>query len=296
MDAVNVMGGVYLWVWNLRNCEGGDLAAIAQRVKSAGAAGVILKASDGNTWFDQGQPVSAVIPALEKLGCRCATWSYHYGQDVAGEAQRVNETIAVAPAFHVLDIEQEVEDLPNPSIVADQLVQAIAANNPANVPLCYAPLPAIRYHLRLPYRQLTDAGLTMLPQLYWTGIQWSVAQTVAVFYGDATQYDLLTQPVFPAYEDAAGARATAADVATFVAAIQAQGAAGCSVWSYEALDAGGWERVALAAAAFAPVAPPADPCVELRQELTDAQANVVALSGEITALAAKISAAVAALQ
>jgi hypothetical protein len=261
--------GFWVWIWNWRNCEGGDAAAVAARLHSVGARGAILKAADGAVWFDQGQPVSAIVAALRAQGTECATWQYCYGRDVAGEAQRAVETVQeAAPLFHVLDVEQEVEDLPDPAAAATALARSVLMHLPAGYPLCYSPLPAIRYHLKLPYRQLTDAGLTMLPQLYWTGLGWTPQQTAAVFYADAAQYDLLPQPVAPAYEDAPGARASDADLDAFVQLTLAQGATGLSVWSYEHLDAAGWQRAARAAQAIAAKAASiADPCAGLGVQL-----------------------------
>jgi hypothetical protein len=261
--------GFWVWIWNWRNCEGGNAAAVAARLRSVGARGAILKAADGAAWFDQGQPVSAIVAALRAQGTECATWQYCYGRDVAGEAQRAVETVqAAAPLFHVLDVEQEVEDLPDPAAAATALAQSVLTRIPPGYPLCYSPLPAIRYHLKLPYRQLADAGLTMLPQLYWTGLGWTPQQTAAVFYADAAQYDLLPQPVAPAYEDTLGARAGDADLDAFVQLTLAQGATGLSVWSYEHLDAAGWQRAARAAQAIAAKAASiADPCAGLGVQL-----------------------------
>ena len=280
--------GFWVWIWNWRNCDSGDAAAVAARLRAAGARGAILKVADGASWFDQGQPATAITAALRAQGVQCATWQYCYGRDVTGEAQRAVETILEAkPAFHVLDVEQEFEDLPDPASTAATLSATVLERVPAGYPLCYSPLPAIRYHLKLPYRQLTDAGLTMLPQLYWTGLQWTPQQTASVFYADAAQYALLGRPIAPAYEDAPGARASDADLDAFVQLVQAQGATGLSVWSYEHLDAAGWQRAARVAQALAPT--PSDPCAALHTQLAAVTQQRDALQHTLDAVRAALA-------
>lgn len=279
--------GLWVWIWNWRNCDGGDAATVAARLKVVGARGAIVKAADGSGWFDQGAAVSAVCAQLRAQGVQAATWQYCYGRDVAGEAQRAIETITEAqPAFHVLDVEQEFEDLSDAAGAATTLAQTIRAAVPAGFPLCYSPLPAIRYHLRLPYRQLTDAGAIMLPQLYWTGLQWTPQRTVEAFYDDAARYELLTQPIAPAYEDAPGCRPVDDDLDAFVQLTLGRGATGMSVWSYEHLDAAGWARAARAAAALA-TATAADPCATLRvqlAQLTTDRDRLIGIVAQVKAL------------
>jgi hypothetical protein len=281
--------GLWVWVWNWRNCEGGDASAVAARLNRAGARGAIVKTADGGAWFDQEAPAAAIAQRLRQAGTRCATWQYCYGQDIVGEAQRAIETIALCqPDFHVLDIEDEFASLPDPAGAATQLVGAIRRALPA-APLCYSPLPIIRYHLRLPYRQLTDAGCTMLPQLYWTALRWSPQDTVQVFYSDAQTYELLQNPVAPAYQDAPGAQPTAAELQAFLDLVLARGARGISVWSYEHLDEDGWQRAAQVARALSTVAQGSDPCSTLREQI----AAVAAERDRLAATLAQIRALLA---
>jgi hypothetical protein len=127
----------------------------------------------------------------------------------------------------------------------------------------------------------------MPPQFYWTGLGWSPQQTVEWFYDDATQYNLLTEPVAPAYEDAPGARDADGDHAAFLDLVLKQGATGHSVWSYEHLDDPGWQRAARAAAALNP---PADPCAAVQAQLAQAQTTIATLQARIAAAAQALAA------
>lgn len=255
---MTVLDGLLVWVWNVRACDGGDTAAIVARLKSTGAAGAIVKICDGTGKYNTDVDLAALRQAFRTAGLTFATWGYNYGISPAAEGQLAGALCAaLQPDIHVFDAEQEVENSADPAATANAIVAGFRAQ--CSGPIAYSPLPAIRYHLKLPYRQLTDAGLPMLPQLYWTGLQWSPQQTVGWFYADAAQYDLLTQPVYPAYEDAPGARADDANLAVFLNLIKLQNVTGASVWSYEHLDAGAWQRAATVAQALAPAPVPVPP-------------------------------------
>jgi hypothetical protein len=245
---MSAMDGVWVWVWNLERCEGADPARIAARLQQAGAAGVIVKITDGARRFGGG---AADARRLADAGVPVATWSYCYG--TADEAQAIAAEVARArPLWHVLDVEQEVEQSPDPAGWARGVVAAL---RPLGVPLAYCPLPVPRYHERLPYYQLSvEAGLPMVPMLYWVGLNWSVDRTVDAFVQDVARYGLGGPAICPAYEDCplAGAGATDADVARFGEIARQQGWTGLSCWTWEHMDEGAWQRLARLAAALTP--------------------------------------------
>lgn len=258
--------GLNVWIWNLGQSDGGDVPAIVSRLDAVGAAGALIKVVDGVNGFNDWNAVKALVAALRAAGLGAYTWSYHYDGSEAEASAVVKAVTYCGSDGHVFDVEAEMEALPHPDQAATALVSAVRAGLP-NTPLAYAPIGSIRNHLRAPYRQFTDAGCAMLPQLYWVGFKWTVAATVAPFYADVATYELAQQPIYPAYEDAplAGVGALAADVEAFCTAVKAAGAAGVSVWAYEHLDAAGWLRVQTAAQRF----PAPTPVIDWRQKYTD---------------------------
>ncbi len=280
--------GTLVWIWNLQNCDAGNYDQIAARIKDAGARGVIVKATDGGSWFPQGAngavPVSTIVNELRSRGLVVCTWGYCYDYSEPAEEQKAIETITQAqPDGHVLDVEQEDEDQPGTAQDATALAAHVKAAVASGFPLAYSPLPAISLHVRLPYRQFTDQGLAMLPQLYWTGLRWTPQYTTSQFYAGIERYQLAGQPIYPVYEDAPGARATDEDLDVFLQAVKAQGATGISIWSYEHLDTAGWDRVARAAQAF-PATAAMDPCLKLRQQLSELSIQLVQANGRLAAV------------
>lgn len=280
--------GTLVWIWNLQNCDGGNYDTIAQRILAAGCRGAIVKASDGGNWFPQGAngtvPISTIVAELRARGLVVCTWGYCYDYSEPAEEQRAIETIQVAqPDGHVLDVEQEDENQLNTAADATALASHVKAAVASGFPLAYSPLPAISLHVRLPYRQFTDAGLAMLPQLYWTALRWTPQYITSQFYAGIQRYQLAGQPIYPVYEDAPGATPTNEDLDIFLQTVKAAGATGISVWSYEHLDAGGWQRLTRAAQAF-PASAAVDPCLVLRRQVDELSVQLVQANGRLAAV------------
>jgi hypothetical protein len=220
---------------------GGNAQAIANQVFAYGGRGVLLKIADANHAFYQGPlPPAQIVTELQQTGLIVSTWSYHYGEPY-GEADAVLSVLRdCRPTCHVLDVEAEVE-ASAPVSWARTIIPRLQAGT--DVPLAYSPLPIISYHPSLPYYQLSvEYGLTVLPQTYWTGLQWAEQRTVNTFYQQLSDYGLWGQYVYPAYQDTPGCWCTTSDVVQFVADIVAQDATGFSVWSFEHMDTAAWQR------------------------------------------------------
>ena len=85
-----------MWIWELRQSEGGDLAAIAARAHAAGIRTVFIKSSDGaaNRWA---QFTPALVPALHANGLRACAWQFVYGNDPLAEAASAPTRSPTAP-------------------------------------------------------------------------------------------------------------------------------------------------------------------------------------------------------
>lgn len=258
--------GGWVWLWNVDNqygsSSGGDLATIAQKIKSNGGRGVIVKVADGNGVYPQHPLLSPaqVVVELQSYGIDVATWSYHYG-DAMGEAAAVTRAlVGCTPSFHVLDVEAQVEQATDPVGWANGIVSDINVARP-DIPLVYAPLPIIHYHTRLPYYQLSVGhALPMIPQLYYVGLQMTPLDTVTSFVSDMEQYGLNGPTILPSYEDSPLAKpnqgSSDVDAAAFTTLCLQQGWGGIVVWVYEYMDDAAWARFSAACAVFTPVPTP----------------------------------------
>lgn len=259
------LSGGWVWLWNLNNqygsSDGGDIAAIAARIKENGGRGVIFKITDGAEEYYQSPdytPAEAV-KAFQDAGLDVGTWSYHYG-GALGEANAILGVFSkCTPSFHCIDGEKEVEDSSDPVGWAHSLTATLRGSS--SVPLVYSPLPIIHYHTRFPYYQLSvEAQLPMIPQLYYVGLEMTPNDTVEQFTADMDTYSLTGPELLPSYEDAPlaepSAGSTDADAATFGLLCQAQNWTGVAVWAYEHMDAPAWQRFARMVQVLAPTPTP----------------------------------------
>lgn len=278
--------GVLLWVWSLSNCLGGDLDAIVAQTRAVGAAGLIVKVQDGNHGFNDWNACKVLREKCRAAGLKFFSWGYDYTGAIDEENAVVQAITYIQPDGHVADVEAEWEGSPNAAADATNFITLLRQTFPT-LPLAYAPLPAIRYHVKLPYYQFSvEGGCAMLPQMYWTLLKWTPQQTVDTFYADLAQYGLGGEPIFPAYMDAPGYDAVATDVQDFCARVKAQGVTGISVWSFEHLGSPGslaWRRVTLATQAFPPPVP-VDPTKQLEAEVAKLHDEVVAQTALIQKL------------
>ena len=141
-----------MWIWELRNADGGDVAAIAARARAAGISTVFVKSSDGaaNRWA-QFNP--ELVAALKANGLRACAWQYVYGNDPLGEASLGADAIADGADCLVIDAESEYK---GKYAAAQQYIAALRAT--------VGPAYPIGLHL-VPVRRLPrDAALLGLPQ------------------------------------------------------------------------------------------------------------------------------------
>lgn len=221
------MTGIWLWVHYPLSPT--DATLLIARLRACGAAGVLLKRSEGNsatdnTGYNYEAAFNALAPQIVSAGFQVAGWSYVYPGDKLGAI--VADAATHGAAFFVLDIETEF-DGPNGNADAQAVLADIQAAAP-NVHLGYAPFPYADDHPQYPYAVL-DAGCKVcMPQVYWRDLG---AASVDEAYNH-TFFSLealnLKCPVQPIGQTDNGA--TAAEVQRFAALCKNGGIAGISIW------------------------------------------------------------------
>jgi hypothetical protein len=239
-----MLEGKWIWIWNWRRCDDGDVARVAARLKAAGCAGAIIKAHDGARWFDQGQPWREICRALKAEGLRVAGWAYIYGADWPGEAQLAIETVQYGEAdAYVLNVESELK---NHSDVAEALASRIREAVGPNYPLFYSTFAIARYHREFPYTPFQRRCTGTLPLVYWNAFRWPVEQALGWTYEDYTALGEPPGRVFPVgglYREGYVAYPAREEVLRFAAQAASAGSPGISFWSYEHMDEAMWQAV-----------------------------------------------------
>ena len=239
-----MLEGKWVWIWNWRRCDGGDVARVAARLKAAGCTGAIVKAHDGARWFDQGEPWREICRALKAQGLRVAAWAYIYGADWPGEAQLAIETVQYGEAdAYVLNVESELKNHPD---VAEALAGRIREAVGPNYPLFYSTFAIARYHREFPYAAFQRHCTGALPLVYWNAFRWPVEQALGWTYEDYAALGEAPGRVFPVgglYREGYVPYPAREEVLRFAAQATSAGSPGISFWSYEHMDEAMWQAV-----------------------------------------------------
>ncbi len=248
-----MLSGKWVWIWNWRRCQGGEAAGVAARLQGAGCRGALIKAYDGPNWFDQGQALRQgsgqawrdIARALKSHGLAVGGWGYHYGEEIAGEAQRAIETAQYGEAdLLVLDVESEFKGRPE---AAEELCQRLHEGVGPAYPLYFSSFAIARYHRSFPYDAFRRHCSGAVPQVYWNAFRWPVEEALAWTYEDYAGLGMPPERLFPAaglYQEGSVPYPSAESVQAFVRQSALGGSTGVSFWSYEHMDEAMWQAVA----------------------------------------------------
>lgn len=261
------MTRVWIWVWTIPACEGGDLDAIVAKAKAHGV-GLIVKTHDGATfggaWDPQGVSRLLIQKCLD-AGVPVRSWGYCY--------PNVNPDVQAAFAFapqvgYVADVEGEWDDQPDAArrfadalSVARAKAAQVADVRGRPVSLAYAPLPIVSLHNGGQYAEFNRVCDYVAPQAYagtgrrdaigalqWTEQEWQTA------FADA----VIEPAIYAADQDSGSFLAAMLYVFGKVAQHQRTfGDGSLSIWSYQHMTSEHWAAVEAALAQAVPPPPPA---------------------------------------
>src|SRR5947209_2907522 len=120
------MSRVWIWLWEIASCEGGDIQAIVAKAK-AHRIGVMVKTHDGGTLNPNGYAGKQLVDALVANGVPCRAWGYCY-PNVAASLQA--QFAAMAGVDYIADVEVEWD---GKGAEAGALVDALRANLPGRL-------------------------------------------------------------------------------------------------------------------------------------------------------------------
>jgi hypothetical protein len=129
---------IWLWVWTVSSCFGGDIAAIVTFALEH-RVGLIVKTHDGATSAPNGYLGFRLIEECQKAGVPVRSWGYCY-PNISAELQA--DFAAQAGVDYIADVEVEYD---GQTAAAAALVDALRSKLPGKK-LGYAPLPIVSYH------------------------------------------------------------------------------------------------------------------------------------------------------
>lgn len=163
--------GKGFFIWQIKNVEGGDPAAIAKKAAAAGLSHVLIKIADGNypVNIDQKTRVDLAPPvalALKARGIQVWGWHYVYGYDPVGEARIAIKRIQQMGLHgYVIDAEGEYKQ-PGRDTAAVRFMHELRGALP-NFPIALSSFRFPSYHPQLPWKAFLDHCDYNMPQVYW---------------------------------------------------------------------------------------------------------------------------------
>ena len=186
-----MLKGKGVWIWQIRNCEKGDIPAIVAKASMHGLSHVLVKVADGAKLHSANRKLySPLITALQEANIQAWIWQYAYGNHPEAEA-RLFAQIALDERVDGLVIDAEVEYKGHPSR-AMSYGETLRGLLPRAILVALSSYYLPSYHAMLPWREFLKYCNLNMPQIYWGRRDpvWAISKS----YDENTKFGV---PIFP---------------------------------------------------------------------------------------------------
>jgi hypothetical protein len=228
----NPLSGRAMWIWELPNVDGGNVASIIAAAHRYGVGTLMIKSSDGTDLWSQFS--SALVSELHAAGLRVCAWQYVYGNHPVTEAYMGADAVRDGANCLLIDAESEYE---GKYVSAQTYIQRLRQLIGPNYPLALAGFPYVDFHPAFPYSVFLGPGGAQYnaPQMYWRDIGVTTDSVFAHTYSYNLVYG---RPIFPlgqVYSDP-----PAHQIVRFRELARAYGADGLSWWDWQEASPSAW--------------------------------------------------------
>ncbi len=262
--------GKGMWIWQIWNCENGNLDSITSRLKKSGVTWVAVKLGDSNSFYDGAGGTlygwastyggfAAVINSFHNNGIKVYGWGYIYGASKwsggGTEAGVTNEILSI-PGIDGFIIDAEVEfEASGMTAVAAQYLNTVRAAHPSS-------FVALTSFARvtgqpIPWTTFLSGCDANMPQAYWALRPTSVSSEFSAMWNDfesweetwiSEGYISSIKPIVPiGCENSEGETSYQmhyGDIQQFCNLAQNAGYVGVSLWEYTGMDTMNWRDYA----------------------------------------------------
>ena len=240
--------GQAMWIWNMPRTEGGNVAKIVARAKTAGVKAVYIKSADGSgAWQQFSKPL---VTALHSAGLRVCGWQFVYGVKPTAEARAAAATKAAGADCLIIDAESSYEGRYSSARTYMKELRRLVG---AKFPLGFTSFPYVDYHPSLPYSVFLGPGgaEVNMPQVYWRDIGDSVATTMKHTWRENRIYGRPIHPIGQTYQSP-----STSEILTFRRLAAGYKAPGYSWWEWSTTSTKIWKALGQT---LPTVSAPADP-------------------------------------
>jgi Putative peptidoglycan binding domain len=249
------LAGRGMWIWYISRSAGGTLSSIISEARHYGVSTLIIKSSDGPTFWSQFN--SSVVSTLHANGLRVCAWQYVYGNHPLLEAQAGAQAVQDGADCLVIDAESEYE---GKYVAAQSYITQLRKLIGQSYPVALAGFPYVDYHPGFPYSIFLGPGGAQYnsPQMYWRDIGTSVDTVYAHTYAYNGVYQRAIDPLGQVYENP-----PLGQLIRFRQLSRAYGAAGVSWWDWQQATTTGWKGISIGAGNLTAAAATGSPILKL---------------------------------
>jgi hypothetical protein len=222
-----------MWIWELGHSQGGNLSSIVANAHRYRITTVILKSSDGTSFWSS-QFSSQIVSALHSGGLRVCAWQYVYGNHPFTEASMGAHAVRDGADCLIIDAEAEYQ---GKYISAQSYIRRLRQRIGNRYPLVLAGFPYVDFHPGFPYSVFLGPGgaQSNAPQMYWRDIG---TTTDGVFAHTFEYNRIYERPIYPLgqiYGPPPGHQ-----IFRFRQLSKAYGSAGVSWWDWQSATPSTW--------------------------------------------------------
>ena len=202
--------GKGMMIWQIPNCESGNVTTIANMAASAGFSYIMIKIADGPYAYSKNVALlPSLVSALRAKNIGVWGWHYIYGTNPSGEAAiAISQMKKFSMDGYVIDAEAEFE-ASGMTAAATTYMSALRAGLPSTpVGLCSFRWPS--YHQTFPWSAFLSKCDLNMPQVYWMSAHNPAAQldqTLTEFKAKSPYLPII--PTGPAFSESNWAPTTA---------------------------------------------------------------------------------------
>ena len=259
---MKALAGLGIWIWQLHQCEGGDVSRILARVQACGVKWLAVKSGDSRS---SGQITPALVTQTRAAGIELAAWWYSVPGTGELQVEQLKDLAERSGVQHFIqDAESEWETggdrRPEAKLLAARIRDAIGPD----AYFADAPWPIVRAHPGFPFREFGAIAQARMPQAYYAVAEIDGRESASRYLadGDLSWTNMGSAPVCPIVSPVNADGSKHAPLAELAAALDRYASRpALSIWSWQHLTAGEWGL--LKQRAQAPVVPANDPPIFL---------------------------------
>jgi hypothetical protein len=190
-----------MWIWQVSQCENGDWNKIISKCQLAGVRWLAIKSGDANRNKQLNTDnLKKILDLCHNNGILVYSWNYSKPTTWKEEIVQIKSLFDDGIDGHIIDAESEWQTAQGNRKTAEQFLSELRKQI-GDVFLAHSPFPIVEYHSIFPYTEFGKYCDAVMPQSYWTEINWSFQKTMdktdASWVAFNDKHANAAKPVFP---------------------------------------------------------------------------------------------------